>query len=311
MVMKPSELRESLRGAVVIAITPFNADYSLDERGLSSNLEFLVEHGIRGGIVVGGSLGECYAMTTPERKRTFELAVEAVSGRAPLLCGVNHSSTLEAVALARHAQEVGADGVMLLPPYYMAPNDASILLHYQMVSEAIDLGILVYNNQWVSKVDLSLAMLKKLTAFENVVAVKDCTPDFFRFRQAIDHLGDRLSILNCTAEYWEPYASAAGSRGFLTAMANFAPEISIELAEASQSGELDRARQVYRRRVHPYLEVEHTVMRDLGDAETIALYKVAMKLRGLAGGPVRPPLHPLPESYLKPLQAALEKVGAL
>lgn len=307
--MDKNILREKLRGVIVIFLTPFNVDFSLDEDGIRSNIQFLIEKGIKSGIVVGGSLGECYAMRTNERKRLFEIAIEEANGRVPILCGINESATLIAVELAQYAESVGADGVMLLPPYYMAPNEESILLHFRMVGDAIDIGIMVYNNQWVSKVDMSLELLEKLAEFENVVAVKDCTPDFFRFRQAIDHLGGRLNILNCMAEFWEPQAFAAGSQGFLSAMANFAPEISLQVAEAGAAGDIVRGKELYQNNLHPYLEVEALVAQDLGDAETVALYKAAMNIRGLASGPVRPPLHPLPEKYIPQLKAALEKIG--
>jgi 4-hydroxy-tetrahydrodipicolinate synthase len=308
--MKPEELREKLRGAVVILLTPFNTDFSIDEGGLRRNLEFLLGRSTPGAVVAGGSLGECYAMSIEERKALFGITVDAVGKRVPVICGVNHTATFLSVDLARHAEAVGADGIMMLPPYYMTPNDRSILLHFRSVAEAISIGVMIYNNQWVTGVDLSLDTLKQLAELDNVVALKDCTPGFFRFRQSIDELGDRLVVLNCMAEYWEPYAALMGSRGFLTAVANWAPELSDELAKSGQANDLERGLAVYRRLL-PYLKVEAAVSAAEGDAETIALYKAAMTLRGLAAGPVRPPLHPLPETYLSALRVAMHEVGVL
>jgi 4-hydroxy-tetrahydrodipicolinate synthase len=291
-------------------ITPFRGDFSIDEAGLRSNVQFLLGNGITGGIVVGGSLGECYAMSIDERKALFGIVVDAVGKRVPVVCCVNDTATFLSVDLARHAEAVGADGVMVLPPNYMTPNERQILLHIGSVAEAISIGVMVYNNKWFSGVDLSVNLLSRLAEHENVVAVKDCTPDFFRFREGVDRLGTRLTVLSCYGEYWEPYASLAGSKGFISVIANWAPEVVLELAKAGAKHDLERGLRAFQRLV-PYIKVEMSVAAEDGDGETTALFKAAMKLCGLAGGPVRPPLYPLPDKFIAPLRHALQHMGAL
>jgi len=310
--MTPAELKNLFKGAIAVLLTPFNSsDFSLNEVGIRQNIRFMKDHGLKGGFIAGGSLSECYAMSCQERKRLFEIVVDEVAGHAPVVCCVNHSGTLMARDLAIHAEKIGADGVLLIPPYYMAANEESILLHFRMVCKPIHIGMVVYNNRFVSKVELSIEMLAKLAELENIIAVKDCTSDFFRFRQGIDKLGRRLSIFNCSAEFWEPYAYAMGSCGFMSAMANWAPEISLEVEAAGVAGDLERGKTIYQSKLLPYLEIEAAVANELGDAATIALYKSALDLRGLAGGLPRPPVAPLPKKWIPLLRDAMEKQGLL
>jgi len=124
----------------------------------------MMDNGIvegNGLFIVGGSTGELFSMKLEERKKVFEIAVDEVNGKTPVFCGCNHSGTDIAIELAKYAEDVGADGVMVTPPYYWStPDDETVFRHYKALGEKINIGIMIYNNPFIINNDLSVELVK-------------------------------------------------------------------------------------------------------------------------------------------------------
>jgi len=300
--MNPDELKQNLKGVVVIMMTPFKESLEVNEEAAAKNLRYIIDKGIRtgqGGVIVTGSVGECYAMTSEQRKRMMEVAVAAADGDVPVLIGCNHSSTRAAIDLAKHAEKVGADGLMLLPPVYAVPPERKIYEWYRAIAAETSLGILVYNNPLMVPVDMSVELLKKMADdIPNIVAVKECSENICRLDEGYHVLRPRLVMINGNCEEDEPCATLRGASGYTTCIANFAPALCLELYHACQKGDWDHAWEVHWR-IMPFLQF---MGRMHGDFRHFV--KIAQELIGLDGGPVLPPaLSPTPQD-----RAGIEKL---
>ena len=161
------------------APTPFAGDGAVDERALVDLVELYASQGVH-GLLVNGSTGEWFSQTPDERRRIVALAVSAAAGRMPVLAGVSAYTPGESAALAMHAAEVGADGVLATPPPYVHPSPAEIVTYFGRVSCATELPFMVYN--WPRGVSIDLAsipgLMARLADLEQVVAIKDSTSDW-------------------------------------------------------------------------------------------------------------------------------------
>ncbi len=298
--MKPSELRERLKGISIISITPFKEDGSFDAKGYEKNLKFLLDGGLNrtnSTIVVGGSTGECGAMSTRERKEVFDCALSFLDGEIPVIAGCNSTNPDESIELARYAQEHGAAGVMALSPYYYpAKDEESIYQFYKKLSQGTDLGILLYNNFEVMQIDVPLSVLKRMVNdFPNISGMKECTPAFFKMTRVVQEIGDKISIVNGHGEFLEPYAALAGTSGFISSMSNFAPDRAIKIWNARSSGDYETAKAVKNTLV-PYMDLAIKYSGMGGEYKVISLLKFMTDTVGSCGGYPRVPCVPLTEA---------------
>lgn len=305
--MNRQDLKEKLKGIVGIAITPMNENRELDKVGWRKHLNFLVSNGIngdRGVIVTTGSTGECGALNIRERKELLEIAIDEVGNDVPIIAGCNHSDAYQVIDLAQHAEELGAAGVMILPPYYYTPTDEVVLDFYNLVSEHVGLGIMLYNNIEVTHKDVSIEVLTSLAESSNVVGIKECTPNFFKMAQVARRLGDKITVINGHGEFLEPFAALAGTDGFISSIANFAPELTIEMWKARSEGKYGEAVEI-RRRFSPYLDLAQRLATIGGEPKVLSLLKRAVDLVGSNGGPGRLPLRELSSEEERQLRQAL------
>ena len=307
--MTPEQLRANLKGVVAIVVTPFTEDLELHEEAAAANLRFMIDSGIKtghGAVVVAGSIGECYAMNDDERKRLMEVTVEAAAGDVPILIGCNHSSTRSAVALARHAEKCGADGLMLLPPVYGIPPEHKVYEWYRAVAAETGLGIMVYNNPLMVPVDISVDLLMRMAdTIPNIVAVKECSENICRLDDGYHRLRPRLVMINGNCEEDEPCATLRGAAGFTTCHANYAPALCLDLYRACRSGDRDRAWDIHWR----IMPATHAMGRMRGDFRCFV--KHGQELAGLYGGPVRPPALAASREELVAVEEVLREAGAI
>jgi len=142
--MELAQLKKRIRGVNVVMVTSFRQDGSLDEEAIRKHTRFLIDQGIvegSGVLIPGGSVGECFSMNLEERKKLAQIVVEEAAGKVPVFPGCNHSGTKLVIDLAQHAQNISADGVMVIPPYYWPPSSKVIIQHYKEVAEAIDIAV--------------------------------------------------------------------------------------------------------------------------------------------------------------------------
>ncbi len=309
MVLSPEELRERYIGAQVVMVTPFKEDYSIDEEGLRRNTRFLLENGVH-VLQPCGSTGEFWSLTPEEHKRVIKIVIEEAGGRVPVVPGTSHSGTRMTVELSRYAEEAGADGVMIVPPYYEKPTPEGIYQHYKAVAEAIRIGIVVYNNPWTSKVTIGPELMKRLAEIPNIVAVKETTGDMAMALRLLDSTGCMLTYSMGTGEILAPYFYMSGAKGHVTGLGNFAPRIAVEMYELAMRREWTGMMELHKR-IFPYLELNERMSERHGGSMYVTLIKEAMRILGLPGWPPRKPLITLKEDEREELREVLKKIGVL
>lgn len=306
--MRAQKLRNKLCGPVVMMITPFTPEGKLDEAGLARHTRFLIENGMHAGQAVltpAAGAGECFAMATEERKRVMEVVVEAAAGQATVVPGCNHAATDQSIDLARHAERIGADGALVTPTYYYQPSDEAVLRHYQAISAAVQIGIVVDNYPAVGKGDLSLDMLERLADLPHVTGISEGSPALTRLGQTVSRLGTRVAILNGNGEAFEPYGYVQGTVGFATLLANLDPRRTLAMHRAGLAGDWREGERLHKK-MCLMLHFLDRLERTAGPGQVISAIKLALDWVGRPAGGVRSPLYPVEEEFQPALSDALQ-----
>jgi 4-hydroxy-tetrahydrodipicolinate synthase len=300
----PEDLQKRLTGVQIIMVTPFDEQGNVWIDRIGQLTRYLIDRGIREGtgvLVTQGSMSECFSVDFEERKEIVQAVVDEAGGQVPVVVGCNATDTRTAIRLCQNAQKAGADGVLVMPPYYFAPSNEEILQFYTSLTESIDVGVVLYNNVQVC-VDIQLEVLKELASLDKIIALKDCTADFTKFKICAAALADQLTILNGGGPLWEPQATLAGSRGFYTLAGNFAPELALQLWQACERGDYRKAETLSRQFI--------LYIRFMREArKSIQLTKKIMRDLGLPGGFERPPLLPLTAAEKDMVQKVKRQIG--
>ncbi len=296
-----------LTGIIPPVVTLFDRDGRIDAAAMEAHVEFVLRGGVH-GVFVLGSTGEVMHLTADERREVAERVVRTVGGRVPVLVGCASTSTDEAVALARHAQQVGADGVVVLPPYYWPPSNAAIEAHVGAVARAVDLPVVLYNFPAVVGRSLSPALVRRLVeAYPTVLGIKETVDSVGHIHEvlaAVKPVRPEFSVL-CGYEYHLLNTLLSGGDGAIPAVANFAPHLPVQVYTAVQEGRLADAAALVRRRLG-LAALYHL------DAPFFVVVKEAMALLGLiAHATVRPPAVSLSEAGRERLRDLLAQAGLL
>jgi len=281
--MDYESIKDDFRSANIVIPTPFTEDGAeVHHDALAEQVEFIREAGTDLYIPCG-SLSEYYSLTDEERVETVRTTVEAVDGDGSVIAGVGGSVT-EVIDLVDRYEDAGADGLMVIYPLGWGSVDPSGLLeYYRRIVESTDLAVMFYKTNEA----LSHEVIGPLAEYENVLAVKYTVGGISTFayeREAVDE--DLVWVANAGEDGIIHYA-AEGAEGFTTGIGNFVPELSLEIMDAIEQGDVDRVRSL-RRLSRPYSELR-------GQTDHIAAVKYGQELAGLYGGPVRPPRTEIPE----------------
>jgi len=311
--MTYDEVKKALEGVCGISITTFNESLEIDEVGFRKHLRYMVDRGINkenGTMVIGGSTGECGGMTSAERKKILEISIDEIGKDVPIIAGCNHTSTHEVVELVQHAEEVGAEAVMILSPFYYIPPDEAILRFFKYISDNSSLPIMLYNNLEVTHKDISIEVLEKLIKDTNVVGIKECTPNFAKMEKVARVLGEKMTVINGHGEFLEPFAALAGTKGFISTTANFAPELAIEIWRARSIGDYVKAKKL-RDKLSPYLDLMVKYTTQFGEPAALSIIKRACDIVGSFGGYGRVPLIKITPKMEKDIHEMLEKINLI
>jgi 4-hydroxy-tetrahydrodipicolinate synthase len=235
--------RTSWTGVFPAITTPFRADGSVDYDLLGRHAAWMVDHGCRGMIPLG-SLGESATLTFEEKVRVLETVVEAVGSRVPVASGISGMSTAECVRLAREAERVGCEGMMVLPPYVYLGDEVEIETHLSAIIEATGLGCMLYNNPIAYTTDLKPAQIERLCRYENVHAVKESSGDIRRLTQIRARIGDRLALFVGIDDVIVE-SIAVGATGWVAGLVNAFPAESVRLYDLAMAGRAEEARALY------------------------------------------------------------------
>lgn len=246
----------SPHGIFTAIVTPMTTDDAFDEPVFRSLVDFQIEAGIAGLLVIGGS-GEFVSLTPAERRRIVEVAVDQVAGRVPVLVGALAPGTREVQDTARHAAAAGADAVLVLPPYYIKASADGVVEHFARVADTTGLPIVAYNNTGRTGFTLDVPLLERLAKIPAIVALKECERDLAVVSSKIEAVGERIAILSGDDDLGFP-TFLLGSPGGIFMSANLVPAFHRQLFEAATAGRTDAARRAHfallpltRRCTHP------------------------------------------------------------
>jgi 4-hydroxy-tetrahydrodipicolinate synthase len=278
-------------GVYVVVCTPFTEDDHLDEGALRRHIRFLLDAGVH-GVIPTGSTSEFASLTEAERKRAADITLDEVRGRVPVVVGTAAVSTHDTIMYSQYAEAAGADGVMIVPPYYCHPTEREIYHHYEAVAGSIHLPIMLYNNPSTSGVDMQPALLARLAEIENIAYVKESSGDMRRVSEIMRLCRDRLTIF-CGADNLALEMFAVGIQGWVAAPANAIPKQCVQLYElAAVKKDLDQARKLYLKML-PYFTA-------LESGQFVQYVKASLEILGKPiGAPRKPLLRPAEEDYRK------------
>jgi 1-pyrroline-4-hydroxy-2-carboxylate deaminase len=275
-------------GGVIVATTlPFREDaaapagLAVDYERYAQHCAFLIDNGCR-GVGPNGSLGEYSSLTDDERRRVVQVAVETVGDRALVIAGVHGVGWHQAVQWAEYAKEDGADAVLLLPPTIYRASRAEVIEHYTRVDE-VGLPIMLYNNPFDTKVDLTPSIVAELAQLDNVVAIKEFSGDIRRVLE-LKEVCDLDVIAGADDLLFE--SLVAGATGWYAGYPNAFPREAVAIFDLVQAGEIAVALELYRHLV--------AVFRFDSKVEFVQAIKLSIDIAGQSyGGPTRPPRGPL------------------
>ncbi|KAA0971037.1 4-hydroxy-tetrahydrodipicolinate synthase [Aureimonas fodinaquatilis] len=290
------------KGSMTALVTPFNDDGSLDEGGFRSFVDWQIKEGSH-GLVPVGTTGESPTLTHDEHKRVVELCVSTSAGRVPVMAGAGSNNTEEAIDLALFAQKAGADGVLVVTPYYNKPNQRGLYAHYAAIARAVDLPIVIYNIPPRSVIDMTVDTMAKLAKdFPNIIGVKDATAKIDRVSEQRGAIGPeflQLSGEDATALGY----NAHGGHGCISVTANVAPRLCAEFQNASLSGDFVTALQ-YQDRLMPLHKALFLEPNPGGP-------KYALSRLGLVRNRLRSPLVSIEPETERAIDAALLHAGLI
>ncbi len=294
-------------GLMPAMVTPFDGRGELDFEATEAVIERFIQAGVS-GISPLGSTGEATHLTFDERKLFAEEVVRLVSGRVPLVVGVGSSGTREAVELARHAEDAGADAVLVVSPFYWKVGEDALFNHFTTVADAVEIPVLLYNLPMLTGIDLSSSLVARLAeARENVVGIKDTVTVYGHVVAVLQEVKAKQPDFAVLCG-WEDLifpSLLAGADGSICAFANVAPELFVDLVDSTREGDLERAARLHRR-------ILGLVTLGAHSDPPIGAIKLAMQILGVPISPaVRGPALPADDGAREEIGAILVNAGVL
>jgi 4-hydroxy-tetrahydrodipicolinate synthase len=288
------------KGSITALITPFR-NGKLDEEALRQFVEWQIAEGTH-GLVPTGTTGESPTLNFDEHKLVIEITVQTARGRIPVIAGTGSNSTDEAIELSMYAESVGADGLLIVNPYYNKPNQEGLYQHFKAINDKVGIPIVIYNIPGRTNVDMTVDNMARVFQLKNVCGVKDATANLARVSQQRDAMGpefNQLSGEDATALGF----MAHGGHGCISVASNIAPRLCSDLQNACMKGDFAAA-----------LKLQDRLM-PLFDAMFVETnpgpVKYAASRLGLCSADMRLPLVPVCDQTKKVVDAVLKKVGLL
>lgn len=292
---------KKLQGVYAVTCTPFTEDDEVDEEALRRHIRFLLDEGKVHGIIPTGSTGEFASLSEDERKRVVDITIDEVNGKVPVVVGSAAVTTRDTIMYCRHAEKAGADGVMIVHPYYCLPTERELYEHYKAIAASIGIPIMIYNNPATSGVDMQPELLARLAEIDNISYVKEASGDVKRIGLIKMLCGDKITIFIGT-DHNTFEAFVMGTEGWVAGAANVIPKQCVKLYElAVEKRDIDGARELW------YCMLPFGNMVE-GEGKFVQYLKAASEMLGRPLGPPRRPLLPPLEEDRRRLKEALDRV---
>ena len=287
------------RGSHTVLATPFTpGGRGIDTDALRRLVDWQIECGSH-GLIPLGSTGEFLSVSDAERTQIVETVVDAADGRVPTLIGTADEWTDKAVRYSVEAQAIGADGLMIISPYYSSPTEDELFEHFRRISDAVSIPIMVYNNPNTANVDLRPEFVARLGTLENLRYIKESSGDISRVREIHRVSDNRVSVF---AGYHPFESLAAGAKGYVSVIGNFLPAESAAVCDLMDAGRHAEALRLYNRMI-PLLNA-------IAGDKYVSATKRAMAAVGMPIGEPRPPRLALPSDVAARLQRLIAEFRA-
>jgi len=306
----PEELRKKLTGPIVAMTTHFAKDDRIDVEGMKRLTEFYVTEGIQ-TVIADGSTGEFASLSDEERRLVIKTVVETAAGRMTVIAGTACPGTKLTIELTKYAEDVGADGVMITPPYYGFSGFEGLKKHYRMVAEATKIGIIVYFSGAVmhtvtnvlNKPELMLELVE--AGQGHISGFKDASGNFHFYRTVSKLLKGKVAVMGSNGMNYYLYGHQFGSPCFLTGLGNMWPKIELEFDAELQRGDMKKALQIVNEKDLPYLQA------CVATGTYNGALKVLLEAVGLPGGHIRAPFLDCTPDQRVTLIKACKAIGLL
>lgn len=283
-----------IEGVLPALITPFTKDNRVDKDGIRQNIEFLIDGGVS-GVVPCGTTGEAATLSIKEHEKVIEYAVEFSS--VPVVAGTGSNNTTEALELTKFAKDAGADAALLITPYYNKPNDSGMLKHFMTIAEGVDIPIIIYNVPSRTGINLKPELTASLAKISNIVGIKEASGSLDQITRILELTkGEDFAVLSGDDGMTLPILSIGGT-GVISVVANVAPKLVVEMVEAFQNGEQEKARELH-------LALAPLIRAMFLETNPIPVKK-AVEMIGLPAGNLRLPLASISPDNEKKLKIAL------
>lgn len=288
-------------GAGVAIITPMNADGSINYDGFAENIEYQIANGTD-AIIVCGTTGEASTMTDEEHIECIRFAVEKTAGRIPVIAGTGSNDTKYAVELSKIAQEKGADGLLLVTPYYNKASQKGLIAHFTAIADAVDIPIILYNIPGRTGVSIDINTYKILGQHKNIVAVKEASGNISYTSKLIAQCGDLLDVYSGNDDIIVPMMSI-GAKGVISVVSNIMPKETHEITRLCIENNLAEASKLQMK----YLELINNLFIEVNPIPV----KEAMNQMNMASGPCRLPLCDMTDEHIETLKSSMKKLGLI
>ena len=286
------------RGVFTVMITPIDADGKVNLPALAAFTDWQIREGVH-GLIPLGSTGEFLSLSDQDWDDVARTVIQTAAGRVPVLIGTGAEDTREAVRLSCKAEALGADGVMIIPPFYSTPTDDELVTHYRTIARSISIPIMVYNNPATSNVDMKPELLARIAEIEGCNYVKESTLEVTRIRDIVRLAGDKMTPFGGILGF---ESFVMGAQGWVAVASNVAPAaMSRIFTLAADEKKYDEARALYLEWL--------PIIQAVGGQAYVAGSKALLNHMGFAAGSPLPPRLPLPSDQDAAMKTLVERFG--
>lgn len=286
-------------GAGVAIVTPMNADGSVNFEKLGEIIDFQIENKTD-AIIICGTTGESSTMTDEEHTECIRFAVERTAGRIPVIAGTGSNDTAYAVELSKTAENLGADGLLVVTPYYNKTSQRGLIAHFTAIADAVNIPCILYNVPSRTGVNIAVDTCKKLAEHKNIVAIKEASGNLSQVAKIIAECGDNLDVYSGNDDQIVPVMSLGG-KGVISVLSNIMPKETHDMAQYCLDNDFAKAQKMQ----IEYLDIINDLFIDVNPIPV----KEAMNIMGFECGECRMPLYKMSDENIAKLRASLEKHG--
>lgn len=288
-------------GAGVAIITPFNEDGSVNFEGLGANIDYQIANGTD-AIIICGTTGEASTMSEAEHLECIRFAVERTAKRVPVIAGTGSNDTKTAIELSMEAEKLGADGLLIVTPYYNKTTQAGLIKHFTMIADSVNIPIILYNIPGRTGMGFTVDTLKVLAEHKNIVAVKEASGNISYTAQVAAAVGDKMDIYSGNDDIIVPMM-ALGAKGVISVLSNIIPKETHDMCQLCLDNNFALAIEMQLK----YLEVINDLFIEVNPIPV----KAAMNMMGMPAGSLRMPLVDMSEANAAKLRDAMQRAGIL